>query len=1060
MAVGDLVVRLVADTAEFDSSIDKSGSKFKSASATITQSAASIADKFRVLDGEAAVWGKSVDLITQKQEALKQEITTLLRSGVDPLDKSIVDLNQQYFALGKEAEELAKKQKQVTISMEDLAKVGKTLTYSVTLPLVAAAGLAIKGFADEEAAAKRLGFAVDSAGTLTAGATKRLIAYAEAMMKATGVSHELIENLMSQAIGMGRTEAEAEKLATVSADIAARGIMPLDAAFETLMVTYEGIGIRSKQLRAYTGDLTEAQLKNGDAIRIIGDAVAGTAVAMRDTTTGSMQAFKNSFDELGESFGAVIAPAFTKIINIISGLMDAFAKLDDSTKQFIVAGLGIAAMAGPVCLAISKIGTAFSTSTGPIGLVVAAVGLLIAEFLALRDEAKKWNDTTKLITDATDGLLKSSEDYKLALEEQDKRLNAGGDALAGYLESLSKQGFGYQRVNGHLQIYNYKTNEINKNLTEQADKMQQTMDYENARWKQMNSHLNEQLAKDKVLADQEAARIKIDSDAAIAKALADAEAATALQAKMDGLKAMHKAIENVGLTEQEIINKEIAQYKEWGATDVEVMAYMKATHADFYRVEETASNEITQKQIDNLLLIAQSDKYTSADLRRWKKEKEKEDEEERKKRIAAANAEANAQLSIAAGVLSGLKKLAESNNKDIGGNILEFTKDIANATGTAEGKIVAEAIGLLQGIKDFAMKVGEIVFGVQKSGQEEMLQSGAVYQQLYNQLISNVNDLLNQQLRAIDEAEKARLESLGLVEEENRKVHDAEIKRIEKERKAIDDNYNAAMEALDNELYEKLRAAGLLDETEEDRLHQDLVNVNAELAATTDAEEIKRLNAEKEEIEKQIKRQEIIDEYEAKRAKIEADAEKHRKKLEDERIAADLLAAQQEEDRRKAQEEYETQRAAAEAEAQKQLRQYQHDKAIIDQKMAIVNVMIEWQKAIAELGWFNKDKKTAVNDLYSELIRTIMAIPIPAVAEGAIFKARSGGSLAVVGEGGQDEAVIPLDRLDQMLSHGGMGGTDNIPISLTINMDSKVLYSGIFDATKRKSILINAGAVV
>jgi SLT domain-containing protein len=47
---------------------------------------------------------------------------------------------------------------------------------------------------------------------------------------------------------------------------------------------------------------------------------------------------------------------------------------------------------------------------------------------------------------------------------------------------------------------------------------------------------------------------------------------------------------------------------------------------------------------------------------------------------------------------------------------------------------------------------------------------------------------------------------------------------------------------------------------------------------------------------------------------------------------------------------------------------------------------------------------------------------IPALANGGIVKASPGGTLALIGEGGKDEAVIPLDRM------GGMGGI-NITVS-------------------------------
>jgi hypothetical protein len=45
------------------------------------------------------------------------------------------------------------------------------------------------------------------------------------------------------------------------------------------------------------------------------------------------------------------------------------------------------------------------------------------------------------------------------------------------------------------------------------------------------------------------------------------------------------------------------------------------------------------------------------------------------------------------------------------------------------------------------------------------------------------------------------------------------------------------------------------------------------------------------------------------------------------------------------------------------------------------------------------------------------------MSDGGIIKASPGGTLALIGEGGRDEAVIPLDRM------GGMGG-NNVTINV------------------------------
>ena len=62
---------------------------------------------------------------------------------------------------------------------------------------------------------------------------------------------------------------------------------------------------------------------------------------------------------------------------------------------------------------------------------------------------------------------------------------------------------------------------------------------------------------------------------------------------------------------------------------------------------------------------------------------------------------------------------------------------------------------------------------------------------------------------------------------------------------------------------------------------------------------------------------------------------------------------------------------------------------------------------------------------------------IPRLAEGGVVTARPGGILANIGEGGEDEAVIPLSKLDKMLNNEGGGKSAEYNIG-TINIASEV----------------------
>jgi len=58
-------------------------------------------------------------------------------------------------------------------------------------------------------------------------------------------------------------------------------------------------------------------------------------------------------------------------------------------------------------------------------------------------------------------------------------------------------------------------------------------------------------------------------------------------------------------------------------------------------------------------------------------------------------------------------------------------------------------------------------------------------------------------------------------------------------------------------------------------------------------------------------------------------------------------------------------------------------------------------------------------------------------------KARPGGIIANIGEGGQDEAVIPLDRM------GSMGATYNITVNAGMGTSGAQLGEQIVSAIKR-----------
>jgi hypothetical protein len=98
--------------------------------------------------------------------------------------------------------------------------------------------------------------------------------------------------------------------------------------------------------------------------------------------------------------------------------------------------------------------------------------------------------------------------------------------------------------------------------------------------------------------------------------------------------------------------------------------------------------------------------------------------------------------------------------------------------------------------------------------------------------------------------------------------------------------------------------------------------------------------------------------------------------------------------------------------------------------------------------------------LYDALIAAVKSTPIPTLGLGGIVMPSTGGTLTRVAEAGQPEVVFPLTELERFLSGGSAGSTESGNINLVVNLDSKPFLDTVFPATKNRTVLISAGAVV
>ena len=143
-----------------------------------------------------------------------------------------------------------------------------------------------------------------------------------------------------------------------------------------------------------------------DSIYNADGTAAQMAETMQDNLTGQLTILKSALEGLAISFGEILIPYLTKAVQWLTGVIDKFNSMDESTKKLIVVVGTIAAAIGPVLLILGKLSSAvglvtgliggagglsavLTALTGPLGIVIAAVAALttvwVTNFGGIRD---------------------------------------------------------------------------------------------------------------------------------------------------------------------------------------------------------------------------------------------------------------------------------------------------------------------------------------------------------------------------------------------------------------------------------------------------------------------------------------------------------------------------------------------------------------------------------------------------------------------------------------------------------------------------------------------------
>jgi phage-related minor tail protein len=406
---------------------------------------------------------KNTELLSQKQDALKKAIADS-RLKVVELNKTLGEMGERnsknaesYDAIQREIIQCQQQQQQWTAQLKDMephvmsikekfedianktaavgekfksvgegvSNVGKTLTTSVSAPIVGFFTLASKGASDLEENLNKVDVAFgNDAQTVKSWADNATAQFG--LSKNAALEAASLFGDMGTAMGLTTGDAAemSTNLAGLAGDLSSFKNIDVEQAMNALKGVFtgeteslKGLGIimnqtNLKQFAEDTGlvydELSQAELVTLRYNYVLENTknAAGDYARTSDGTANSIRTLQATVSNLTAELGTALLPIITPIIQKITEFAQSFAGLDEGTKNTIVTvGLVIAAI-GPLLTVIgtviSTIGTimtmapalsaAIGALSGPIGLVVVAIAGAIAAGIALW---KNW-DTVKI----------------------------------------------------------------------------------------------------------------------------------------------------------------------------------------------------------------------------------------------------------------------------------------------------------------------------------------------------------------------------------------------------------------------------------------------------------------------------------------------------------------------------------------------------------------------------------------------------------------------------------------------------------------------------------------
>lgn len=191
----------------------------------------------------------------------------------------------------------------------------------------------IKAYSEQEDALNRLSQSLRASGDFSDQAIKDFSEFASELQRTSKFGDEVVLSQLALAKSFGATNKSAKELVQAAAELSATFGGTLEENVVKLGKTLSGEIGRLGQLVPQLKELTQEQLKSGEAASIIIERFGGAASAELNTYAGSVIASANAFSDLQEEIGAVVVDVL-RLRDINNFLASVYQTLTDKVLGF------------------------------------------------------------------------------------------------------------------------------------------------------------------------------------------------------------------------------------------------------------------------------------------------------------------------------------------------------------------------------------------------------------------------------------------------------------------------------------------------------------------------------------------------------------------------------------------------------------------------------------------------------------------------------------------------------------------------------------------------------